>query len=97
MGEQKIHNKGEGTEGYSDALWQLEIESAFCAEMADYSLHALPDNKFNAFGDYDKMQFDYVDALSFPSGSHNDNGARDSSLHIAAQGAFKMPPRLKIA
>jgi hypothetical protein len=64
--------------------------------MADYSLHALPDNKFDAFGDYDKMRFNYVDALSFPLGSHDDNGLRDSSLHDAAQGAFKMPPRLQI-
>ncbi len=95
-GEQKIHDRGEGTEGYSNALQQLDIKSALRAEMADYSLHASPDNNFDAFGDYDKMRFDYVDALSFPSGSHDDDGACDSSLHDAAQGAIKMPPMLQI-
>ena len=83
-GKRIIHNRGEGTEGYSDTLRQLEFESAFRAEMADYFLLGSTDDKFG---------FDYADALSFPSGASMSLG---DEVAFEMTPASTPPPRRNI-
>ena len=80
-GERIIHNRGEGTEGYSDALRQLEFESAFRAEMADYFLLGSSDVN---------VGFDYADALSFPSGASISLGDEAAMQYVTVS---YLPPR----
>ncbi len=63
-----IQWRGEGAEGYSDALRQLEFTSAFRAEMRDYLLLRSinnPNSKIDYnYEDYD-IQFHFQNALSY--------------------------------
>ncbi|KAL7535387.1 hypothetical protein ACHAXR_006450 [Thalassiosira sp. AJA248-18] len=70
-----IQWRGEGTEGYSEALRQLEFTSAFRAEMADYIIrHATDDvdedstslsSPLELKRYLDNVQFNFQDALTY--------------------------------
>ena len=66
-----IQWRGEGTEGYSETLRQLEFTSAFRAEMADYFLMVHDDinsasQSHNSLKEYlEDIQFTFQDALTY--------------------------------
>ena len=84
-----IQWRGEGTEGYSDALRQLEFTSAFRAEMKDYLHHSIH-RHFN-YEDYD-IQFHFQNALSY-SGPILDHGdLLSSSSSSTTTTSTPLPP-----
>lgn len=80
-----IQWRGEGTEGYSDALRQWEFTSAFRAEMKDYLLmHGI--NYSNYHDEENDIQFHFQNALSYsgPILDHEDLSASLSSATLSS-------------
>ena len=76
MYTQQLYDRGEGTEGYSEALRQLEFTSAFRAEMADYLMFHNADADDSAplgMQQYlEDIQFLFQDALTYEGPVYGD-------------------------
>ena len=79
--------RGEGTEGYSESLRQLEFTSAFRAEIRDYLTTTHEDTtSLNTY--MDSIQFHFQDALTYHGPIYEDN---DETTNDEFDGAEPIP------